>query len=328
MQRRLDMGTFKTRLVGFFSPSPLIVACVVGILLGVVEFGVFMQLPFVVLVLIYVFWVVANYFFEIVEFKALGNEGWPVLSHETLVAGRNQVGVVFSALVLAAAGSYLALRHFGMETIARTLLGAVLVLLPGSVALLAVTRKFSAALNPLRVLAAAVGMGHAYLYCLLGAAASLVLIGLAQARGGLWYFPLAYGLLLQAFLIGSLVYARRNVLGVNAPRSPEARAERARAETVATRNGVLTHAYGFAARGNMAGALEHVEAYIATDEDTLEARLWMLNAIARWEDSGPALELGKRVIDYCEQHGFADEAARVRSVCIHLSAPRSRGAAP
>jgi hypothetical protein len=217
-------------------------------------------------------------------------------------------------LVLAAAGGYLALRYFGLNAFAQILLGAALVVLPASVALLAVTREFWVALNPLRVLAAAVEMGHAYLYCLFGAAAILVLLGLAQARGGLhFYFSLIYALFLQAYLIGSIVYARRSVLGVKAPRSPEARVERERAETVAIRNGILTHAYGFTAHGNRAGALKHIEGYIATEEDTFEARLWMLNEIARWEDRDVLLEYGMRVIDYCEQHAFADEAAWVRS---------------
>lgn len=310
----------KFRFAELFSLSPFIVAGIVGALLWVVEFGLFMELPLVVLVLIYVFWITPNYFFEIVEFKALGNTGWPVFSLETLVAGRNQIGVVFSVIVLGSAGGYLALRYFGIDTIALLLLVAGLALLPGSVALLAVTREFSAALNPLRVLAAAAGMGHAYLYCLGSAAAILVLLGVAQERGGLqWYFPLIYGLFLQAHLIGSIVYDRRTVLGVNAPRSPEARAARVRGETVAIRNRILTHAYGFAAHGNRAGALEHINAYIATDEDTLEARLWMLNEMARWENRDAAIEFGKRVFDYCEQHGFVDEAARVRLICEHLN---------
>jgi hypothetical protein len=322
------MGSFKIRLAEVFSLSPLIVACVVGILLWVVEFGLFMELPLVLLVLIYIFWITPNYFFEIIEFKALGNEGWPVFSLETLVAGRSQVGVVFSVLVLAVAGGCVALHYFELDTPAQILLGAGLILLPGSVALLAVTREFLVALNPLRVLAAAVGMGHAYLYCLFGTAAILVLLELAQTRGGLLlYVPLVYALFLQAYLIGSIVYARRAVLGVNARRSPEAWAERARAETVATRKGVLSHAYGFAAHGNVTGALDHIERYIAVEEDTLEARLWMFYEIARWEDRETALEIGRRVIDYCERHAFTDEAARVRSMCDHLNASQSQGAA-
>ena len=297
-------------------------------MLRVVEFGLFVELPLVLLVLIYPLWITPNYFFEIIEFKALGNEGWPVFSLDTLVAGRSQVGVAFSALVLAAAGGYVALHFFGLGSLAQLLLGAGLVLLPGSVALLAVTREFSVALNPLRIVAAAVGMGHAYLYCLAGAAVILALLGLAQARGGLLlYLPLVYGLFLQAYLIGGIVYARRAVLGVNAPRAPEVWAARVRAETVATRKGVLTHAYGFAAHGNIAGAIDHVEEYIEAVEDTLEARLWMFYEIARWEDRETALELGRRVIDYCERHAFTDEAARVRSMCVHLNARQNQGAA-
>ena len=164
-------------------------------------------------------------------------------------------------------------------------------------------------------------MGHAYLFCLLGSAAVLMLLEVAQARGGLlWYFPLCYGLFLYAYLVGSSVYARRLPLGVNAPRSPESRAERARAETIAIRNGILTHAYGFAARGNAAGALRHIESYIATDENTVEARLWMLNEISRWERGAAALEFGTRVAAYCDKRGYADAARRVRLICEHLRA--------
>jgi hypothetical protein len=315
----LSQGPFKTGFPEIVSPSPLIVAGVVGMSLVVVELGVFMKNPLVALVLIYVLWITANYFFEIVEFKTLGNEGWPVFSLETLVAGRNQVGVVFSLVVLGAGGGYVGLLYLGWPRFAEALLVVGLALLPASVALLAVTREFSAALSPLKLVAAVVGIGRGYLYCLAGAAALLVLLGLSQARSQLWYFPLAYGLFLEAYLIGSVVYARRNVLGVRAPRSPEARAERARAETVGIRSRVLTHAYGFAAHGNTAGALKHVEAYIAAEEDTLEARLWMLKEIARWENRRAALEFGERVIEYCEHHDLADEAARVRSMREHFA---------
>lgn len=313
-----------TWLPEIFSLSPLIVAGIVGILIGVVEFGMFMEWPLFFLVAVYIVWITANYFLEIVEYKALGGQDWPVFSLETLVARRSQVGVVSSVLALTAAGAYGALRYYGNQTAAESLLVAGLIVLPGSVALLAVTRDFFAALNPLRILAAALGMGHAYLYCLLGAAAVFGLLELARERGGLWYFPLVYSLFLLAYLIGSIVYARRRSLGVRAPRSPEALAERARAETIAVRERILSHVYGFSAHGNKAGALKHIDSYIETEEDTLEARLWVFSRIARWEDSHVALEFGRRVIDYCERHGLADEASRVRSACEHLRSREER----
>lgn len=311
----------RIRIADLFSLSPLIVAGVVAFALLVAVYGLPVRNPFAIFLLLYVVWITANYFFEIVEFKALGNEQWPVFSIETLVAGRYQVGIVFSVIVLAAAGAYIGLRYLGMDTGARILLGASLACMPASVALLAVTREFSAALNPAKLLAAAIGMGHGYLFCLLGSAAVLMLLELAQAHGGLlWYLPLFYGLFLYANLIGGTVYARRLPLGVNSPRSPESRAERERAETIAIRNGILTHAYGFAARGNAAGALRHIESYIVTDENTVEARLWMLNEISRWEWGAAALEFGTRVAAYCDERGYADEARRVRLICEHLRA--------
>jgi hypothetical protein len=104
------MEPIRNRLAELFSLAPLIMVLLVGILLGIVEFGIFVKMWFVVLVLAYAFWIVANYFFEIVEFKALGNNEWPVFSVDTLVAGRNGVSVVFSVLVVLGAAAYLALR--------------------------------------------------------------------------------------------------------------------------------------------------------------------------------------------------------------------------
>ncbi len=322
------MKAIEIRFSDLFSPSSLIVSFIVGALLAVIEFGVFIGIPLVALVWIYVLWIAPNYFFEIVEYKALGSEGWPVFSLETLVAGRNQVGVVFCVFVLVAAGSYVALRYTERDTLAEILLSTGLIVYPASVALLAVTRRFSAALNPLRVVSAAAGMGLAYLYCLLASVAVLVLFHSAQTRGGLWYFPLIYGLFLQAYLIGSIVYARRDVLGVNAPRSPEARAQRVRDETLAIRKRILNHAYGFAAHGNLTGALKHIEAYVAKDEDSLEARLWILNEATRWGNSNLALALGRRVIEYCERRGFTDEATTVRAKCERLNDQMRRGTGP
>lgn len=307
------------RLTELFSVSPLIVSGVVAFLLRSVEWGLIFDLPLVILLLLYVFWITPNYFFEIIESKATGNTGWPVFSLETLVAGRNQVGVVFAGLVLAAGAGYAGLKYIEMSGAAQILLGAGLFLLPGSMALLAVTREFSAALNPLRVLSAAQAMGIGYLFCLFGAVLIMVLLELAYERGGLpIYFLLAFGVFLQAYLIGGIVYARRRELGVYAPSSPEAKAEREQATNTAIRSGVLSHAYGFAAHGNRAGSLSHIEAYIEKEDDSLEARLWMFNEMSRWEDKAIAVRFGQRVIEYCEQHGFTDEAARVTMMCGHL----------
>jgi len=295
-------------------------ACLVAVLLGVVEFGMFMQLPLWIFPLLYVFWIMPNYFIEIVEHRALGKPDWPVFSQETLVAGRNQIGVIFSVLTLIGAGGILALRAAQQSEWASVLLFGGLAVLPASVALLAVTREFSAALNPLRWLVAAAGMGLGYLLCLLGEAVVAALAIFAARHDQVLLYPLAvYALFLLAWLIGSVVYARRRVLGVVAPTSPEARAERVRADTLRIRSGILNHAYGFAAHGNRVGALRHVEAYIASDEDTLEARLWMLNEMLRWDDIESPLAFGRSVIEYCEQHGLAAEAERVQFWCKHLS---------
>ena len=306
------------------SISPLIMAVVIGILLGVVEFGFFMGLWYVVIVLAYAFWISANYFIEIIEFKAVGHDDWPVFSLDTLVAGRNQAGIAFFAIVLVATAIVFALQYAERDSFAMLVLVAVLIGLPASAALMAVTRNLFSALNPISVLAAMGRMGPGYLLCLASSAAMFALLWLAWTRGGAWYFPLAYGLFLQAYLIGRVVYARRLALGVQAPRSPEAKAARVQGEIVAVRRSVLSHAYGFAAHGNRAGALKHIDAYLDETEDSLEARLWMLNEMARWEDTSVAGRFCELLVESCEQTGMSDEADRLRNKYAVLLEARAR----
>lgn len=301
-----------------FSLSAFTIAFIVGCLLGVIEFGVFIGLPVYLIVAVYVIWFTSNYFFEIVEHRALGNAEWPVFSLETLVSSRSQIGIGFAVFAFAVVGAYYLLGLAGLDVWAELLLFLSLAALPGVVALLAVTRSIVAALNPPRLAGAIAGLGHTYVVCLGAAAAVVGLVWLAQARGGFWYFPLVYGLFLFAYVIGSCAFVRRNVLGVQSSKSPEARAARLHDETLAVRKGVLSHAYGFAVHGNRAGALRYIDAYLAQEEDTLEARLWMLGETARWERPDTALEFGSRLIEYCEANGFDAEAARVRVQCEHL----------
>jgi hypothetical protein len=118
------MKSITARIAEVISVSPLIVTLIVGLMLAVIEFGDFIGIPLVLLVRVYIFWFTPNYFFEVVEHRALGSAGWPVFSIETMVAGRNQIGIVFSVLVLLAAGGLVALRSAGRGELAAILLAA------------------------------------------------------------------------------------------------------------------------------------------------------------------------------------------------------------
>ena len=308
-----------SRLAELICPSPVIMAIVVAFLLAVAEYGMYWHLPIWVLPVLYMFWITPNYFLEIVEHRALGNSSWPVFSLETLVAGRNQTGVVFSVLVLVLAGILVLLFYAGYDAIAWLLLVDFMLTFPAIVALLAVTREFSVALNPGKALAAALGMGAGYWLCLISVALVLAIALIAEAQRVFYWYPLVfYALFWSAWITGSVVYTRRRSLGVHAPKSPEALAERARGELEVVRRGILNHAYSFATRGNRRGALQHIEGYIASDEDTTEARLWMLNEMMRWEDKAAPLEFANRLIEYCRQHDLEAEAAHVQLRIDHL----------
>ncbi|HLF12931.1 MAG TPA: hypothetical protein VJA26_17155, partial [Gammaproteobacteria bacterium] len=130
--------------------------------------------------------------------------------------------------------------------------------------------------------------------------------------------------LVLAYLIGAVVYDRRVILGVYAPRSPEAKLEAEYHRLLRERRGILDHAYGIAAGGNVKGALAHINDHAKSEGEPLSAKVWMFHQMVRWEDGRAALELGK---DLAAELGAADrhdEAAKVLVACRFVEDRRKR----
>ena len=64
------------------------------------------------------------------------------------------------------------------------------------------------------------------------------------------------------------------------------------------REAVLVHAYGFASRDNVGGALDHLASAIESDRDEYEAWRWYFEHMLKWENCFPALKFGQRYISY------------------------------
>ena len=300
------------RLRELFSLSSLLVALAFALLLGIAVVVIETGFPFAYALVAWVVWTGANHFVEILEQRGRG-EGWAVFSLDTIASARSQLGVVFLLELAAIALIYLALTAIGGEGLGRVWAILAVLGLPASVALLAVTRDLRRALNPVHWLRAALKVGLRYLAILAASVAVGALIALAYRRRGLVeFFAAAYAWFLLAHSIGAVVYARRNVLGIHAPRSPEAKFARELDRLHAERRGVLDHAYGIAAHGNIGGGLTYVEQYVKSARDPLEARTWMFHEMMRWEDARPALAFGERLVGELESAHRGDEAAKIR----------------
>jgi hypothetical protein len=161
------------------------------------------------------------------------------------------------------------------------------------------------------------GLHYLWLLAVLAAVVAAISFGY-RSHGFVAFFVASYASFVFAHLIGSIVYARRAVLGVHTPRSPEAKMARELERLLAERGRVLDHAYGIAAHGNVSGGLKYLESYVLSESDPLSARVWMFNEMTRWEDPSAALAFGEKLVTQLETGGRSGEAAKVTLNCGHL----------
>jgi hypothetical protein len=309
-----------TRPEESLSPSALLGALTSAAILKISVVSLETGFLFAYLTIGIVFWATANYLVEIIDRRAVG-EGWAVFSLDTVATLRSQLGVVLLLEIGAAVAVFKWLRAFAGVEEAWAFAAAAAVLAPASVALLAVTREVGRSLHPRHLLGAILRIGVPYLGLAVG---SIVLVGLAvlayRRLGFVEFFVASYASFWLAYSIGAVVYAKRLVLGVHAPRSPEAKLARELERLQRARRHALDHAYGIASRGNLDSGLAYIDQYLATESEPLVARQWMYFEMTRWASARPALVFGGRLVGDLEAAGLADAAAKVRLSCAHLEA--------
>jgi hypothetical protein len=306
------------RLKALLHVSPLIVALAFALILKVAVIGLAAGFPFAYLLIGIVVWSGANYFVELIETQSV-EDTWAVFSVDTLSTTRRQLGIVWLLLLGIAAAIVWALFSAGAPQLAWLFAGVIGVFLPASTALLAVTANPLRALHPGYLIGTVSRMGLRYLWLLGVLAAVVAAISFGyRTHGFIAFFVASYVSFVFAHLIGSVVYARRAVLGVHAPRSPEAKMARELERLLAERARVLDHAYGIAAHGNVSGGLKYLESYVLAESDPLSARVWMFNEMTHWDDPRAALAFAENLIAQLETGERGGEAAKVRLACGYL----------
>ena len=307
---------YKLRSFGkSISLSPFIVAvfCALLLKLGItiIDAGFVVGFVFVVVGA----WILANYFFEIIDHRAMGMLDWPVLSVETLFAAQRQLGMVFAALIVGVLGLRTAIGLIGFEGLARIFGAIAASVLPISAAMLAVTKSPLRAIDPVRLVVSAARMEMGYIVMLVASFAFLVLATRAASSGGLTMLLItSYGFLVLGFVIGSVVYGRRAALGVRTRRAPEDRMLAEQAARLRERRVALNHAYVFAGRGNVSGALAHIASYALTEPDSLAAEMWLFQEMTSWEDPFAAIAFGRELPDRLTAGGREREAKKVAAM--------------
>jgi len=313
-----DAGLSVSRI---FAPSPVLVAGVAAVLFHVgVEWQV-VSLPVSFALKYAAVVVIGNYALEILEDSAKAVADFTVLSFETLTHAGRQRGWLFAGLAIVV-GKAVSEVGGALSLPARQAVAvALLAVLPLAAAGLAVSHRWRLALNPVTWLEMARRLGGLLAVVVGAACAAWLVTVLALTRHAWWLeFLAALAWLVASGVVGRCLYARRQALGLVTPRAPELLAAAEQARMVRARHAAVSHAYGFASRGNVQGALDHLEAYARTEADVVDAESWIFREIAQWEDPRPAQALGEALAAALDAAERPLEAAKVRTLCAALAA--------
>jgi hypothetical protein len=218
-------------------------------------------------------------------------------------------GILLAAYISLPAAQVFALLSFAM--------------LPGSLAVLAITRSPFASLHPRTVARMIAVSGWQYWLVPVAVGIMLVIAGqLATSGAPGWLVTISrfYCLFLLFTLTGGLLHANGVRFSLSFDGSagdgddtelPPVRDERTRLRTR-----VLTHAYGFFSRDNRAGALAHIECALRDDEDVDGAWQWYFNEMLNWESKDGALMLAQSRLTRLLNEKRDVEAMKLISRCL------------
>lgn len=188
-----------------------------------------------------------------------------------------------------------------------------LVVLPAIVTVLAITHSPLQSINPLSLWKLLHRMGPSY------AIVPVVLAVLMAFAVLLSDLPVFFAIMLLLYLAyvlfgvcGAAIRPFDIIDEVEITPDESAGDERRRVLGDAQREKLLTHAYGFASRGNATGAVDLLVTSSAEEPDPIAARDWYFNQMLRWEDNFAALKLAQTIV---HEHLVAgDQVAAVKLI--------------
>ena len=177
------------------------------------------------------------------------------------------------------------------------LAAAAIALLPASLIVLAITHSPLQSVNPaaLRMLFARVGIAYVVAPLFLAMLLCAWVI-LPPAPGSLAAVVALYVSYVAFGICGAVVRSTSIVDDVDIEVDETAGAERRRQNDLGAREKILSHAYGFASRGNISGALKLIESAVADDRAPDQAPEWYFTEMLKWEDPFAALKLAQGIV--------------------------------
>ena len=263
-----------------------------------------------------------RYLLQLLECRARGNDLEP-LSAETLT----WIGNTWSLFPILTLGtSVYAVYVLGNQysTAAAAVVGLLFTLvIPASLSILAVTHTALHSLRPAAIVEVVRRSGPQYL---------IGPIFIIAAVAGAWWLHAEFNSLLltevasfyslfAAFILFGEVVRPQALHAEVDIYEPLDRDQQLRADIqVEERTIALNHAYGFASRGNVTGALRHLYQELDRDPDSATGWPWFLDRMLQWENSDAALLFAQQYLKRLLHAGEFVAAMKLISRCRLVNA--------
>jgi len=200
---------------------------------------------------------------------------------------------------------------------------AVLVIVPASMAVLAVTHSPAESLNPAAMKRMIGACGAAYF------AGPIVLIVMSWLSIALYVagVPLflidlgtSYQIVLLFSMTGAVLHTNNVAMQVSIEDPVEPTADDIARDLNHERQKVANHAYGFISRGNREGGFAHIRQWLGNEQAVDEAHQWFFHEMLKWERKDPALFFAQEYLGRMLKSEMDNEALKLIARCLHESA--------
>jgi hypothetical protein len=197
---------------------------------------------------------------------------------------------------------------------------AALLIVPASMAVLAVTHSPAESLNPLAMVRMIRACGASYfvvpiVLCVL----SCLFVALYLAGVPLFLIDLgtSYQAILLFTMTGTVLHVKNVAVQVEIPGPVEPTAEELARDLEEERQTVANHAYGFISRGNREGGFAHVRQWLNKESDVEQAYQWFFREMLKWENTDPALFFAQEYLRRLLRWRMDNEALKLVVRCLH-----------
>ena len=197
---------------------------------------------------------------------------------------------------------------------------AILLVLPASLAILAITHSPLESLNPAAVARMVAACGLSYFLvpaAIVGVTLLLSVLGKIDVPLFVVDLGTSYQTVLVCTLTGAILHAKDLAVELKLEDPVERTQDEIAGDLEKQREKVASHAYGFISRGNREGGFAHIMDWIQKEPDVDEATAWFFNKLLKWESKDAALFYAQTYLAHLLHHDEDAKALKLISICLH-----------